>query len=246
MDKQTNKSDRFWLEKRDLDFPFYNDDNFTRRDFLVLLAGVVLFCIWTMISAAQLFPAIVKMILYFLVITVPFLIAAKGNIKTIIKRPRLYDIVLISIGSFAMFISSIVLALFLVKIGVIVPESAQGNPVVTMEHNTLFYIGLFIQLFGEEMFKISCFLVVLTFIYRRYGKRKTGIILGMFISSILFGILHYSAYGNLLQVILVQGLGAGMIGIYQYLRTKNILVSYASHVLLDLFALASAALLMMI
>ena len=243
MENENTKSDRFWIEKRDVDFPFYNDDNFTRRDLLILTSGVVLFCIWAVISSMQIFPSTINRIMYFLVITVPFLIVAKGKIGLIVKRPRLYDIVLIVLGTFAMFFISTMMIVLLVKIGVIDPNNIKSNPVVSVEHDTLFFIGFFIQLIGEEMLKIVSFLVVLIAFYKRYGNRKAGIILGMFVSSLLFGLLHYGAYGNLLQVIFTQGLGAGMIGIYQYVRTKNIMVSYVSHVLLDLIALAASSLL---
>ena len=48
--------------------------------------------------------------------------------------------------------------------------------------------------------------------------------------------VHYNTYGNLLQVLCVQGVG-GALMLYLYLRTKNIMVPYLAHMLLDVIAI---------
>ena len=45
--------------------------------------------------------------------------------------------------------------------------------------------------------------------------------------------IHVSAYsGRILQILLIQGLGT-IFDLYAYMKTKNVVVSYIVHVLID-------------
>ncbi len=63
----------------------------------------------------------------------------------------------------------------------------------------------------------------------------------LIVTALVFGLTHYAAYGSIVQILLVQGLGC-IIDVFAYLKTKNILTSYAAHLLLDLIPLGLAAL----
>ena len=238
-----DQKERFWLERKGLDFPFYNDDNFGNKEILILTVGVILFIIWSFLSLGDgKVVTFLHSLGYFLFATIPFVIVAKGKMGLIIKRFRLYDFVLIILGTIAMFFLSVSLLLFLMSVGIVSPDTAQANPVIFKEHDFVFAIQFLLQIFGEEMFRLDIFLIILSIVYKKMHKRKLGIVLGILVNAVIFGALHYSVYGNLLQVILVQGSSA-VVGDYQYLRTKNIMIPYVSHLLVDIIGiwLSSAA-----
>ncbi len=71
--------------------------------------------------------------------------------------------------------------------------------------------------------------------------RKTGIVVATLVTAPVFGLTHLATYGSLLQVLLVQGLES-IIGMFAYLKTKNMLVSYVAHVVYDFLTLGLAGL----
>jgi len=97
-----------------------------------------------------------------------------------------------------------------------------------------FYVGTFIQLFGEELFTILPFLAVMYFLHAK-GRlsRKTALVLAWVATAIWFGAAHLPTYHwNFLQAILVIG-AARIILSLAFIRTKNILVSFGAHLLND-------------
>ena len=62
-----------------------------------------------------------------------------------------------------------------------------------------------------------------------------------FFALLFVGLAHYAAYGSLVQILLIQGLGS-IICLFAYIKTKNMLVTYAAHLIIDLipFGLAAA------
>ena len=100
---------------------------------------------------------------------------------------------------------------------------------------------VFVQLFGEELFKTNMILGILLLLFRRSGNRKSAIVIATLVTALVFGLAHYAAYGSIVQILLVQGLGC-IIDVFAYLKTKNILTSYAVHLLLDFIPLGLAAL----
>lgn len=58
-------------------------------------------------------------------------------------------------------------------------------------------------------------------------------ICGLVISLLIFGLIHYNSYnGALAQIIFVIGFGS-IFYTYAYLKTKNVIVAYISHILID-------------
>ena len=82
---------------------------------------------------------------------------------------------------------------------------------------------------------------ILLLLFRRSNNRKSAVVIAVFATALVFGLAHYAAYGSIVQILLVQGLGC-IIGVFAYLKTKNILTSYAAHLLLDFIPLGLAAL----
>ena len=96
----------------------------------------------------------------------------------------------------------------------------------------IFWIKVFVQLFGEELYKILIFLVGLIITYKLTKKRMLSIVIGTIVSLLCFAIIHFTTYNNIIQILLLQGL-ASVICMYNYLKTKNILTSYLQHLLFD-------------
>ena len=97
-----------------------------------------------------------------------------------------------------------------------------------------FYVGTFIQLFGEELFTILPFLAVMYFLYSR-GRlsRKAALVVAWVVTAIWFGAAHLPTYDwNVLQALLVIG-SARIILSLAFIRTKNILVSFGAHLIND-------------
>lgn len=97
-----------------------------------------------------------------------------------------------------------------------------------------FYVGTFIQLFGEELFSLIPFLALLYFCYTKFHLSRTAsIIIAWVLTAIWFGAAHLPTYDwNLLQCFLVIGL-ARIVLTLAYIRTKNILVAFGAHLLVD-------------
>ncbi len=240
----TEKSDRFWIEKRPLDFPFYNDPDAGKRELGLLALGAglaILLCFMPPVGEAHL--RFLRSISYFLLPFVPMCIALKGHLGGIYKRLVPYDLVIIIVGVIVTFFLSLSLAVLGSVIGIIDPATVKANPAVYADHNLVFWISVIVQIMGEELIKFSIFLFTLTLMYKKTGRRKLGIIVATIVTCVIFGVMHLTAYGNLGQVILVQG-GSATVSVYQYIRTKNILVTYATHFLFDAYTfLVTSALL---
>lgn len=88
---------------------------------------------------------------------------------------------------------------------------------------------------GEEFFKVFLLLIIMYLVYKFTNNRNLAIRLGIIFTLIAFGFIHMGAYGRLLQVLLIQGLGS-IFDLYAYMKTKNVLVSYIIHLLIDFTA----------
>ena len=89
------------------------------------------------------------------------------------------------------------------------------------------------QLIGEEFFKIFMLLILMYVVYKLTNNRGLSISLGLIITLAIFGFAHYRAYsGRILQILLIQGLGS-IFDLYAYMKTKNVVVSYIIHVIID-------------
>ena len=97
----------------------------------------------------------------------------------------------------------------------------------------LFILISFIQIIGEELIKVIVFLIAMFLVYKITNNRKLSIVISTAIALLIFGLMHYSAYnGNLIQIIFIIGLGS-VFYMYAYLKTKNVVVSYLCHIIID-------------
>jgi hypothetical protein len=85
---------------------------------------------------------------------------------------------------------------------------------------------------GEELIKFIPLMFLMRVIYKFSNNRKLAIIISSIIICAYFGMLHYT--GSIIAALLIQGLGT-VFELYGYIRTKNLLVPYMTHLITDMF-----------
>lgn len=219
----------FGWERPNLDFPFYNEKDFSIWKPILLIASsaTVLLCVsFHVFNYGRMFTAF----FVFLGTLIPFLIVSRGNVGTLIKKLRLGDVPLILVTLILYYVYTMLVAGVLFML---LGMSGQGNAADSETKDALFYVLMFIQLVGEELIKINFFLGLLTLFFGFWDDRKKSIVAATFITLISFGLAHLPAYGGqVLQVLLIQGFGS-VFNMFCYLKTKNVVVSYVMHVLTD-------------
>jgi membrane protease YdiL (CAAX protease family) len=226
--KDLSEKDFFKFERKKLDFPFYNDNpNLSIPRWILLAISVIIpfILIFTPHSIGGRFENLLYFILPFLF----FGIVANWKYDLICKKFQKNDFKLIPILIILEFIFSIAVGFIMMHI---FNMHIQSNPALT-ELNSLFFWVLFpFQIFGEELLKIIPFLIFLTIFYKVTENRKISIVISTIIVLIIFGLIHLPAYDNLISVLLIQGLGS-IFTMFAYLKTKNIFVSFLTHLIYD-------------
>ena len=215
-------------EKFKLDFPFYNDNpKIKPLDIVILAIMPILFTIYTFLPNNFLgsFGAYV----FCFSQLAAFLIVARGKISLIVKKPKFRDIVRAIVTTILQLIFAVFVVAFLQYV---IKMETNGNAVLQMNMDLKFWITIVVQLFGEELYKILIFLVVLILMYKISKKRTLSITIATIVSLFCFAMIHATTYNSIIQILLIQGV-ASIFCFYNYLKTKNILTSYLQHFLLD-------------
>lgn len=114
--------------------------------------------------------------------------------------------------------------------------SLHGNP--GSEHIVQTLISLPFVLLFEEVISIFVLLVVSNFTYKKTDNLKLANTIGIVLSSIFFGLLHYSTYFNgnvmntLIHILFVQGLARIFFNLAA-LKSNSIIVPWIVHVVFD-------------
>lgn len=221
-------SEYFKFEDKNNDFPFYNGNPpISKIDWAILLTGVLVF-IGILFYPYDIDHRIVS-VLFCLVVLIPIVYVSRNNLSLFFKKPKRKDIVLILMCVILYYMYGIIVASILIQSGV----QTYANAIITFDMDLIFWITTLIQLLGEELFKISLFILTLFAVYHFTHKRKLAIVCGVILSLLVFGLLHYNAYnGALLQIILIISIG-GIFYTYAYLKTKNVVVTYIIHIIID-------------
>lgn len=211
------------------DFPFYNDiPKLSVAEWLLLVAAVILMLLIINVIPLPLsiFPVAIG-----LVMLIPALYVCKGNYSLFFKKPKLRDILLIILCFFGYYLYVALVASLLGVLGI----PTTGNAVLTEFQTPSLYlvVSMLMQLAGEEFFKIFMLLITMYVVYRLTANRTLAIWMGVIVSLFIFGMAHFAAFsGSVLQILLVQGLGS-IFDLYLYMKTKNVVVSYLMHVMID-------------
>lgn len=223
-----NKFNFFKFERKDIDFPFYNNNpKLSIQRWIILLISVLIPLILIFLPHNGLERA--EGLLYFLIPFLIFGIVSSWKYDLICKKLQRNDLKLIISLIILEFIFSIAIALIIKYIFNI---HAQTNPAIGELSSLLFWIVFPFQIFGEELLKIIPFLLLLTIFYKISNNRKISIVISTALVLIMFGLIHLPAYKNIFSVLLLQGLGS-IFTMFGYLKTKNIFVSYLIHIIYD-------------
>lgn len=230
-------SDFFKFEDKSLDFPFYNGiPQLSTKDWIILLIGGILeifliIGIIYLIPGSEYLPDEIMPVLFLLVLLIPIAYVCKGNLGLLFKKPKLNDIKVIVICYIIYTIFSIAMAYLFIRLGL---NAVANTTEIANQSDALSIILMIIQLLGEELFKFTVFILPMALTFKLTQNRKTSMIIGIIVSSIIFGLVHLGAYnGNILQCLAIIGLG-NVISTYPYYKSKNIANTYILHLMIDL------------
>ncbi|WP_323736845.1 CPBP family glutamic-type intramembrane protease [Methanosphaera sp. ISO3-F5] len=220
-----NNNDFFDFEDKKYDFPFYNQENKQSQNGIkILLLSTIIFIF--LITGPIKLPNGQEQILLFIVTLIMLLLFTQGNIGTFFRLPEKKDIRLIIICYILFEVYYIALLSFFSLI------HFQTTSGVNNDLNTWILLINILQIIAEEIFKALMFLLVLKIIYSKGFSRKKSIIISTIIVLLIFGVLHYNSYPNIIQIVFMQGLG-GFAELYPYIKTKNLTLSVLVHICIN-------------
>ena len=220
-------NDFFNFEDEKVDIPFYNGNpKLSPIDWLVLLLGIGLFV--GLLIAPITIDNNLASILLCLFLIIPVIYVTRGKLALFFKKPKLKDLKVIVLSLVGYYAYSMIIALSLILSGF----PTNPNAIINADMNLIFWVSVLIQLMGEELFKILILIIVMAFVYHFTKNRKLSIYCGLAMVIFAFGIVHYGAYKSLLQIILIQGIGSLFI-MLAYIKTKNVVITYIIHVIID-------------
>ena len=215
--------DRFKFEDEGYDFPFYNKNPYIPKWgwvvlFLAFIAGTLL----AVISGNLPF-----IILGCIVFIVPVLYFLKWDYKVIFRMPSRKDLVLIVALFVGYIVYGMVMEMILKQFGIVSPGTMGSEPVTIMTLVTSIF-----SLMGEEFLKFIPFIFLLRVLYKFSNNRKLSVIISVAIIMAMFACFHAYNPTMLIFALFVQGFGS-IFEFYGYIKTKNLLVPYLTHLLTD-------------
>lgn len=235
MSEDISEKEKFKFEREGLDFPFYNNKpHLSNSKWIILAIGFIITVLFSLIPKLVI-PQDISGFLYFLIPFLTFFYVANGKLGLIIKKFQKSDVWLMLGTLILYFVYTTIIVLLLSSIGIV----STANPAIHNLDRILFWIVFPFQIFGEELIKLIPFLIVLFLVYKFTNNRKIGLIIAALASVLIFGLMHYNTYGNIITVILIQGMGS-IIMLFAYLKSKNILTSYIVHLATDTLLFISA------
>ena len=215
--------DRFKFEDEGYDFPFYNKNPYIPKWGWVVL--FVAFIVGTVLAViTQKLPLI---ILGCIVFIVPVLYFLKWDYKAIFRMPSRKDLVLIVALFVGYIVYGMVMEMILKQFGIVSPGTMGSEPVTIMTLVTSIF-----SLMGEEFFKFIPFIFFLRVIYKLSNNRRLAVIISVAIIMVMFACFHAYNPTMLIFALFVQGFGS-IFEFYGYIKTKNLLVPYLTHLLTD-------------
>ena len=218
--------DYFKFENKDLDFPVYDKNpHIPKRGWIVLL--IAMFVGFLMQGLTE--NEMIDSILFCFIVLIPLLYYLKWDYKALFQKPKAKEVGL----AVALFIGYIIYSL--VVGSALDYFSLTGTS--TIEGVTLTFASippLLFSLMGEELIKLIPFLFFLRLFFKFSNNRKLSIAAAMTLVMVFFAMLHLMDLKSLPSVLLIQGLGS-IFEFYGYIKTKNVFVSYITHLLTDVF-----------
>lgn len=175
-------------------------------------------------------------ILSCLVILIPLLYFLKLDIKAIYQKPKLKDVGIAVLLFAGYMIYSLALMTVLEQFGIVGGDLIGESTVTVM---SLF--PLVFTLMTEELIKFIPFMFFLRVGYKYSGKRRLSVCLAMILVMAFFATLHAFNFNMLIFALFIQGFGS-IFEFIGYIKTKNLLISYITHLCTDVFIFMTAIL----
>ena len=221
--------DYFKFENKDLDFPVYKKNpHIPKSGWIVLLIAMIAGFIMQGLTKNEMIDSI----LFCFIVLIPLLYYLKWDYKALFQKPKAKEIGL----AIALFVGYIVYSFAMGS--VLDYFSLTATPTLEGVSITLESIPpLLFSLMGEELIKLIPFLFFLRLFYKYSNNRKLSIVAAMVLVMVFFAMLHLMDLKSLPSVLLMQGLGS-IFEFYGYIKTKNVFISYITHLLTDVFIFA--------
>ena len=208
----------------DRDFPYYNEiPRMSKIGWLVLLICIpVSYFASGFISGLS--NDVIGSIFFLLILLVPLLYFSNWDYSLFFQKPTRNEFILAVSMALAYFAYSTVLTILL---------NANGIPDVTKaDANVVALISLVFSMMAEELIKFIPLMFLLRVFFKYTSNRRLSIMASSVITLIFFGLIHLEPTVSIISVLVVQGAGS-IFHLYVYLKTKNLFVSYLSHLMTD-------------
>ena len=218
--------DYFKFENKDLDFPVYKKNpHIPKSGWIVLLIAMIVGYFMQGLFDNEMLGGI----LFCFIILIPLLYYLKWDIKAIFQKPKAKEVAL-AVALFAGYI------IYSIVMGSVLEFfSLNGSEILDASTLTLANVPpLVFSLMGEEFLKLIPFLFFLRLFYKYTDNRKGSVIASMLVVMVFFGLLHLMDLQSLPSVLLMQGFGS-IFEFYGYIKTKNVFISYITHLCTDVF-----------
>ena len=215
--------DWFKFENKDLDFPIYkNNPHISKKGWIVLFIALAIGYIF--VQGSQIQEGIISCI----VLIVPVLYYLNWDYKAIFQKPALKDVAL-AVGLFIGYILyAYAMTIVLSNFGI--GGSSDASPTITF----IDIPPLLFSLMGEEFIKFIPFIFFLRIFFKYTDNRKLSVIVSMLGVMVLFASIHAYNFEMLMFALFIQGLGS-IFEFIGYIKTKNVLISYITHLCTDVF-----------
>lgn len=218
--------DWFKFEDRDYDFPFYNNNpQITKRGWLVIFFA---FLFGFFLATSEKF---IISIIGCILLIVSVLYFLKWDYKAILRMPSRNDILLAVVLFIAYILYTLAMDPILAQFGII--SSGTVDPTsfsVMTSFEFIFWV------LGEEFIKFIPLMFFLRVLYKYTNNRKLSIIISVALVMLMFASMHAFNYVMLIYAVFIQGFGS-IFEFYGYIKTKNIIVPFLSHLFTDEFIL---------
>ena len=223
--------DWFKFEDKDYDFPFYDKNPYVPK-----WGWIVLFFVFLVGSVLTISEKLSAAILCCIVFIVPVLYFLNWDYKAIFRKPSGRDILLAVALFVGYMIFAMIMSTILEQVGIVGGGLVEEGSVTIMTIITAIF-----SLMGEEFIKFIPFMFFLRVIYKYTSNRKLAVIISVALVMVMFASLHVLNPVMFLFALCIQGFGS-IFEFYGYIKTKNIFVSYITHLCTDVFILSLALL----
>lgn len=214
-----NQIDYFEFEDKDKDFPVYDDNPpISVKGWILLFLAFLLGLVFILESLED---AGIKACI---VLIIPVLYLLNWDYGLIFQKPKNKDILL----ALGLFVGYILYSVLLFNIFAN-HNAPLGGPVTFMSLPPLIF-----SLMAEEFIKFIPFIFFLTVSYKYSHDRKLSILISTLLIMIFFACIHSFNWELFISAIFFQGIGS-IFEIFGYIKTKNLLIPYITHLCTDVF-----------